>query len=133
MNQDLSFSLFEFEDKAQINFEVAFKEIPQELFSKAMSYFKNPKSFFEKQENKLMSDEIYHVLSAAADEYLQKEQQRIEALYGHAMEGEFEKLILQMTEQTDDFYLSLLSALDGGVPTEQLVEIQQSLTNLSKE
>ena len=64
---------------------------------------------------------------------VQKEQQRIEALYGHAMEGEFEKLILQMTEQTDDFYLSLLSALDGGVPTEQLVAIQQSLTNLSKE
>ena len=133
MNQDLSFSLFEFEDKAQIDFEVAFKEIQHGLFSKAMSYFKNPKAFFEKQENKLMSDEIYHVLSAAADEYLQKEQQRIEALYGHAMEGEFEKLILQMTEQTDDFYLSLLSALDGGVPTEQLVAIQQSLTNLSKE
>ena len=133
MNQDLSFSLFEFEDKAQIDFEVAFKESQHGLFSKAMSYFKNPKAFFEKQENKLMSDEIYHVLSAAADEYLQKEQQRIEALYGHAMEGEFEKLILQMTEQTDDFYLSLLSALDGGVPTEQLVAIQQSLTNLSKE
>lgn len=51
-------------------------------------------------------------------------------LYGHVMESEFEELILKMTQQTDDFYLSLLSALDGGVPTKQLLEIQQSLTEL---
>ena len=44
--------------------------------------------------------------------------------------SEFAELILQMTEQADDFYLSLLSALDGGVPTEQLMEIQQSLAEL---
>ena len=75
---------------------------------------------------------MYRVLSISADEYLQNEQKRIQALYGHAMEDEFEKLILHMTEQADDFYLSLLSALDGGVPTKQLMEIQQSLTNLYK-
>ncbi|MBP2659104.1 MAG: Dynamin family protein, partial [Firmicutes bacterium] len=95
-----------------------------------MAYFKNPKSFFEKNESKLMSDEMYRVLSSAADEYLQNEQERIQALYGHVMEDEFEQLISHMTEQADDFYLSLLSALDGGVPAEQLIEIQQSLTEL---
>jgi len=132
INQDLSFSLFEFEDKAQIDFEAAFTDIQYELFSKAMSYFKNPKSFFEKQENKLMSDELYRVLNASADAYLQNEQKRIQDIYGHIMEGEFKKLILHMTEQADDFYLSLLSALDGGVPAEKLVEIQQSLRSLCK-
>jgi small GTP-binding protein len=131
MNQDLSFSLFEFENKAQIDFEVAFKDIQYGLFSKAMTYFKNPKSFFEKNESKLMSDEMYRVLSSAADEYLQHEQKRIQALYGDVMEGEFEQLISHMTEQTSDFYLSLLSALDGGVPAEQLIAIQQSLTELN--
>ena len=130
INEDISFSLFEFEDKAQIDFEVAFKDIQYEVFSKAMAYFKNPKSFFEKNESKLMSDEIYRVLTAAADEYLQNEQKRMQDLYGHVMESEFEELILEMTQQTDDFYLSLLSALDGGVPTKQLLEIQQSLTEL---
>jgi len=130
MNQDLSFSLFEFEDKAQIDFEAAFKDIQYGLFSKAMAYFKNPKSFFEQNESKLMSDEIYRVLSASADEYLQNEQKRVQALYGNVMEGEFEELILHMTQQADDFYLSLLSALDGGVPAKQLMEIQQSLTEL---
>jgi hypothetical protein len=33
-------------------------------------------------------------------------------------------------EETDDFYLGLLSALDGGVPTEKLLEIKQELTKL---
>jgi small GTP-binding protein len=130
MNQDVSFSLFEFKDKAQIDFEAAFKDIQYGLFSKAMAYFKNPKSFFEKNENKLMSDEIYRVLNTSADEYLQNEQKRIQALYGNVVEGEFGELILQMMEQADDFYLSLLSALDGGVPAKQLMEIQQSLTEL---
>ena len=130
MNPDLSFSLFEFEDRAQIDFEVAFKDIQYGLFSKAMDYFKNPKSFFEKNESKLMSDEMYRVLSVSADEYLQNEQKRIQDLYGHVIEGQFEELILHMTEQTDEFYLSLLSALDGGVPAKQLLEIQQSLTEL---
>jgi hypothetical protein len=130
MNQDLSFSIFEFTDKEQIDFEVAFQDIEYGLFSKAMAYFKNPKAFFEKNESKLMRDELYRVLSAAADTYLQNEQKRIEALYGNVMEGEFGELILQMTEQTDDFYLSLLSALDGGVPAEKLMEIQQSLAEM---
>jgi small GTP-binding protein len=130
MNQDVSFSLFEFENKAQIDFEVAFKDIQYGLFSQAMAYFKNPKSFFEKNESKLMSDEMYRVLSSAADEYLQNEQKRIQDLYGEVMEDEFAQLISHMTEQADDFYLSLLSALDGGVPAEQLIEIQQSLTEL---
>ncbi len=131
INPDLSFSLFEFENKAQIDFEVAFKDIQYGLFSKAMTYFKNPKSFFEKNESKLMSDEMYRVLSSAADAYLQNEQKRIQTLYGNVIEGELEKLISHMAEQTDEFYLSLLSALDGGVPTEQLIAIQQSLTEFN--
>ena len=130
INQDSSFSTFEFKDEAQIDFEAAFQEIEYGLFSKAMAYFKNPKSFFEKGENKLMRDEMYRVLNIAADTYLQNEQKRVQALYETVMDAEFGELILQMTEQTDDFYLSLLSALDGGVPAEQLIEIQQRLTEL---
>ena len=130
MNHDLSFSLFEGKEKVEVDFEPAFKDIPLGLFSKAMDYFKNPKSFFEKNENALMRDEMYRVLNVAADEYLQNEKKRIQDLYGNLMEGEFRELILQMTQQADDFYLSMLSALDGGVPTEQLLNIQQSLTEL---
>jgi hypothetical protein len=46
------------------------------------------------------------------------------------MEDECNELILQMTQQVDDFYLSLLSALDGGVQAGQLITIQQRLQEL---
>ncbi len=130
VNQDLSFSVFEFTNKHEIQFQTAFKDINYQLFAKAMAYFKNPKSFFEKNDKKLMSDEIYHVLDIPTDEYLQNERKRVTDLYGDVIEGEFAELLEQMTEQADDFYLSMFSALDGGVPIEQLIEIQQSLTEL---
>lgn len=130
VNQDISFSLFECTAQARIDFEPAFQDIQRGLFSTALAYFKNPKSFFEKNDSRFMSDELYRVLNTAADAYLQNEQNRLQAFYGQAVESEFERLILHMTEQADDFYVSLLSTLDGGVPAEQLMEIQQSLTAL---
>lgn len=127
INQDLSFSLFEFMDKAQIEFAIAFEDMEQGVFAKALAYFKNPKAFFEKNECTKMSEELYRILSTAADEYLECEQKRIQALYGDVLEGQFGELISHMTVEADDFYLSLFSALDGGVPAEQLIEIQQNL------
>ena len=130
VNQDVSFSVFEFEYKAEIDFDVAFQELSKDLFAKAMGYFKNPKAFFENNESKLMGDEIYRVLNIAADDYLQKEQARIQLFYDNVMNSAFEKFIAQMYAQVDDFYLSLISTLDGGVPAARLDEIKMNLTTI---
>jgi GTPase SAR1 family protein len=130
VNQDLSFSIFEFTNKQEIQFETAFKDINFGLFTKSMSYFKNPRSFFEKNEKKLMSDELNRVLTSPADEYLKAEKERVIGLYNAVIEDVFVQLTAQIMEETDDFYLGLLSALDGGVPTEKLLEIKQELTKL---
>lgn len=129
-NQDLSFSLFEFANNQEIEFQTAFKEINRQLFTKALSYFKNPKSFFEKNEKKFMSDELYQVLDLPADEYLQEERNRLTDHYGGILKEEFTKMLSHMSEQADDFYLSMLSALDGGVPIEQLMKIEERLREL---
>jgi small GTP-binding protein len=130
VNQDLSFSIFEYSNNQEIQFESAFKDLNNGLFGKAMSYFKNPKSFFEKNEKKYMSDELYRVLQTPAEEYLKAEQKRVTGLYKDVIEEVFVQLISQITEQADDFYLSLLSTLDGGVPTQKLMEVQQELAKL---
>ncbi|WP_346355259.1 dynamin family protein [Azotosporobacter soli] len=130
VNADVSFSLFENTAQVQMEFVSAFQNLPQAAFAKALSCFKNPKAFFEKQENKIMSEEMQRVLSAAADEYLAVEQKRLQDTYGTLVQGAFGAMITQMTEQADDFYLSLLSALDGGVPAETLLEIQQRLREM---
>jgi small GTP-binding protein len=130
INKDLSFSTFEMKHDGEIEFPLAFRNINKQLFTKALSYFKNPKAFFEKNEKKLMSDELYHVLSGPADDYLKSEGENLSAYYTGILKDQFEKLITQIEEQTEDFYLSLLTALDGGVSVNVLEEVYQKLDEL---
>ncbi|MDP4087486.1 MAG: dynamin family protein [Bacillota bacterium] len=127
INHDLSFSAFEVKFGEELTFENAFSEINKQLFQKAMSYFKNPKSFFERNEKKLMSEELYNVLNSPAEEYLVLEQERLNHYYTNVLNREYSSLLRQMDEQVDDYYVSLLSTLDGGVSIEQLIRIQQNL------
>jgi len=119
VDPDIAFSSFESENEIKIQFEEAFKNVQIELFLEAMAYFKNPKAFFEKQENKLMCDAIYCVLDKEAD--------RIQVLYRTAMNDALGEMIQQMMEQINDFYLSLFAAMDGEVSAEELLKVQQSL------
>lgn len=130
INADLSFSPFEMKRDSEIDFPSAFNQIDKQVFAKALSYFKNPKSFFEKNEKKLMSDELNYVLSAPADDYLKTEGERLVAFYLDVLAAEFERLLNQMEDQANEFYLSLYSALDGGVSIESLNEIDKKLTEL---
>lgn len=127
INQDLSFSAFEVQHQEAIEFPIAFNDLDKQLLTKALSYFKNPKSFFEKNEKKLMSDELYQVLQLPADDYLKLESGRLIQHYSEELTHEFNRLLDQMHEQIDDFYLSHLSALDGGISIEFLKDIQKKL------
>ncbi|WHY75819.1 dynamin family protein [Neobacillus sp. WH10] len=128
INHDLSFSIFEKVQSEEIDFPTAFMGLDLQMFAKAMAYFKNPKAFFEKNEKKLMSDELNSILNALADNYLKQESNRLKRHYSTELNNEFNQLVMQMTEQADDFYLSLLSALDGGLSIELLTDIQDKLT-----
>jgi GTPase Era involved in 16S rRNA processing len=130
INDDLSFSTFEMSHQEEIEFQLAFKNIDKLLFTKALSYFKNPKSFFEKNEKKLMSDELHSLLNAPADDYLKTEGERLAEFYSKVLMDQFNRLLSHVEEQAEDFYLSLYSALDGGVSIDQLMEVQQKLNNL---
>jgi small GTP-binding protein len=132
LNQDLSFSCYECNSKGQLDFAAAFNDMEYGQFAKAMTYFKSPKAFFEKQENKVMSEELYRIFNTAADEYLQTEQNRIRKIYEKDMERTLAELVLHMTEQVDDFYFSLLSALEGGVTAKELTDIRQNLAEVIK-
>ncbi|KGM45888.1 dynamin family protein [Neobacillus niacini] len=132
INKDLSFSTFEMKHEGEIEFPLAFRDLNKQLFTKALSYFKNPKSFFEKNEKKLMSDELYQVLNVPADHYLKFEGEKLTAYYAGIVFDQFEKLITQIEQQADDYYVSLLTALDGGVSIEKLQEVYQKLEESMK-
>ena len=127
INADVSFAEFELENREHLEFSAAFQDALLEKFNKALACFKNPKAFFEQGESKAMGEALYELLSVLADEYLQREKGRMQTSYDAVLEAEFARLIGQMTEQAAEFYLSLLSALDGGVPVEALLDIQRRL------
>jgi predicted GTPase len=127
INEDLSFSTFETNFEEGMDFPIAFSDINKKMFTKAMAYFKNPKAFFEKNEKKLMSDELQSNLSSPVDDYLKIEAKRVEEYYTKLLSTESERLISQMNAQVVDFYYSLQSALDGGVLIEDLLEVYENL------
>ncbi|MDP4083504.1 MAG: dynamin family protein [Bacillota bacterium] len=127
INQDLSFSIVEFKHQKEMYFDSAFKNMDKRLFQKAMSTFKNPKSFFEKNEKKLMSEELFQVLHQAAEEYLQGELERVKKHYEIVYQHEVSDLLNQMMGQLEDQILSLSSALNGEVSIEQLEDILEKL------
>jgi small GTP-binding protein len=129
INQDLSFSQFEKSSAGEIDFPLAFVELEHQLFAKAKSYFKNPKAFFEKNEKQLMSDELYRLLSAPADNYLQREAERLKSNYAEQLSKDFGLLVQHMQAEGDDFYLSLFAALEGGVSLDVLLEVSRQLEN----
>lgn len=128
INHDLSFSRFEVQISSGLDFLNAFSQTEHQVFTKALSYFKSPKAFFEKDEKRFMYEELQSVLNPLADQYLQQESEKLNSYYVQQITNEFSRLIDQFKEQTEDFYLSLTAALDGGVPLERLEEIRQKLT-----
>ncbi|NRD80514.1 dynamin family protein [Bacillus sp. BRMEA1] len=127
INQDLSYSDFEKNKFVEIEFPSAFSQINRQLFAKALSYFKNPRSFFEKDEKTFMMEELEKTLSPLADQYLKDESGRLKQHYLSEVEREYTRLLSLMIEQTEDYYLSLFAAMDGGVSVERLLEIQKEL------
>jgi hypothetical protein len=127
INPDLSFSEFDIKHEKDIDFQSAFSNMEKQIFVKAISYFKNPKSFFEKNEKRLMSEELQNILDGYADQYLQEESARLNHHYTQVLTNEFSRLLHHMNEEMDNFYFSYLSALDGGVSVKELKEIQKKL------
>lgn len=107
VNPALSFALFEFANKAHIDFAVAFTDIPQTAFAKALACFKSPRAFLKKMKaNRCRRNSVkcwqcsgclFRAGTKTAAEFLRA-----------GIEAEFGELILQMTQETADFYLSLL-------------------------
>lgn len=130
-NEDLSFSRYEILESAQMDFSPAFEKLePQQpIFQKSLSFFKNPKSFFEKNESQYMNEALYEILSAEADLYLKEAEQTILAFYENILEKNKMSLQEQMQQQTEEFYFSMFTALDGGVSAG---EIESLLMRIKK-
>ncbi|MGJ7921858.1 dynamin family protein [Neobacillus sp. LXY-4] len=130
-NEGLSFSPFESQKMDGLKVETAFQSLDMKMFQKALSFFKNAKSFFEKNEKKLMQEELETVLGTPADDYLQFEGEQVKAFYISALEQETAKMITHISEQIDEYYEGVIASLSDEFPIETLLEVDKQIRHFN--
>ncbi|WP_071395534.1 dynamin family protein [Bacillus tuaregi] len=126
-NSELSFSSYEMNRLEGIDFETAFVSLDKERFKAALAYFKNPKSFFEKNERKLLGEELEANLQEPADDYLAAGKQSLQEHYGNLLEAEFHQLLAYLTEQVEEYYQGVLASISNEIPIDELRAIERNL------
>jgi len=119
-NNELSFSSFEVAKMESIDFEIAFTSMDRQHFKKALSYFKNPKSFFEKNERKYLGDEIETVLQDPADQYLAKGKAQLIQHYHVQLESVFQDLLKHLKDEMEEYYQGALASISNQFPIDEL-------------
>ena len=112
INKSVSFSQSENISLTGLDFETAFQTLDRSQFKKAMGMFKNPKAFFEKNEKKLMSEEVEKQLQSPAGEYLDSENTRLKTHYIQELNFAFERVRDDVTEQINEYFEGISSALE---------------------
>lgn len=131
MSGELSFSQYEMGQIDALSFESAFVEIEKELFKKALSYFKNPKSFFENNEKRFMMETLEEVLGQPADLYLETENHKLKAYYHDHLNREKDSVIKLLNEEIEEYYEGMYATLRNEIPVEQLMELEKKLVTFS--
>lgn len=126
-DREITLSRPKVEFEAGLEFSVAFDDIDLGLFSKLLGTFKNPRHFFEEGGGKAMAEEMEKMVSSYADTYLQREKARLAETFRKGCEEVFETQVQRVREELAEFYAGHLSALEGGISTEKLLEIRKKI------
>lgn len=133
INKDISFHSYEKRAWKSIEFNNAFDNLEASLFKKALSYFKNPKSFFERNEKRLMMEELEAILSPLAINYVEEGSHRLKEHYLEVMNSEIRQLKEQISRECHDYYEGLRAALSDETSISMLEETENKLEELLNE
>lgn len=115
------------EFESGLEYKVAFDNLDTSSFEKILSKFKSPRHFFEEGGSKIMAEEMEKIISVYADEYLQIEKKRMSDIFVQEIKAAFETQEQRVREEISEFYAGHLSALEGGVTTDELLKIQKNI------
>ncbi|WP_174733947.1 dynamin family protein [Mesobacillus harenae] len=126
-NAKIPISEVELGDIPAPNFENAFKDTDPDSFKKALSLFKNPKSFFEKNEKVLMANELEKGIQLPAEQYLESGNSKMKDHYTQALETEFNRILAEIEVQLEEYVTGLVYALNDEFPVDVLKEALASI------
>jgi hypothetical protein len=114
-------------------FALGLENIDESRFKKALSLYKNAKSFFERDEKRFMKEEIEKQLQQPISEYVSENEQHLFSFYTTEYEKQIKHLADSLQEQIDDYFAGLVTALTERMDIERLRDAETQLTTLLAE
>jgi small GTP-binding protein len=128
INKEISISTRDVQSDRQLEFMNAFDHLDRAMFHKALGTFKSPKAFFENNEKKKMTDELYDILQQPTDEYLKVEGQKLSILYKELLNELFEQKVSTASVEIDAFYGRFISSIENKSQAEELSRVLSNMT-----
>jgi predicted GTPase len=126
----IAFTEFEHYEFATLQFETGLHNIDRSRFKKALSFYKNAKSFFERDEKRWMREELEKQLQEPVSDYLQKNKEFLLRVYLERYVHAINKLNEHLQQQCADYFAGLTSALTEPVNIEHLQFIEAKLADM---
>lgn len=114
-------------------FETALQELERGHFKKALSLFKNAKSFFEKNEKKAMSDQIENLLQIPVSQYIESSRERLEESYRAGLQASLESLKHNLQGEAAEYFEGIFEALSDKADVNVLKESKEGMEAVLKE
>lgn len=98
-------------------FESPFNEVNTQAFEVTFKYFKNAKAFFEKNEKKIMEEQLEHALKPISDQYIEKQTNELSQFYNDILKQLLTKSLSLYTKDIEEQFAVLFSTLldDGKI------------------
>jgi len=93
----------------------AFQQLQASDFKKELALFKNPKSFFEKNDKQRMAEALQEALQEPAHMYLQTEGSTAKVYYHTILLNELKQLQQHVEQMIEDTFISFTSVLQEEV------------------
>ncbi|MBS2771771.1 dynamin family protein [Anoxybacillus rupiensis] len=130
IHQGITLSKVELPAFATLEFSEGLEQLNESHFKKALSLYKNAKAFFERDEKRLMREEIEKQLQQPIHEYVSENEARLFAFYQEEHEKRIHHLLYALQQQMDDYFAGLMTALTEQVDVEHLGKVEEQLSAL---
>jgi predicted GTPase len=110
-----------------LQFETGLQNIDYSRFKKALSYYKNSKSFFEYDQKRLTREELQKQLQDPVTDYLKENEQHLLRAYQEQYRKAIRMLHHHLEEQSEEYFAGLISALTEPVNVDHLKMIYSEL------
>ncbi|MBO9128191.1 dynamin family protein [Bacillus sp. 165] len=114
-NEQITLTVLDRYEYGAIKYKEPFENLEADAFKKAMSHFKNTKSFFEKNDKKYMQEEMKAVLELHTARYLEEEKSSITEQYKQEQQQSWIQQKQKMQKDCEEYYATLLYVLSNPV------------------